>query len=143
MNKEEILRVIPHRPPMLFVDDIEEVVYKERVRGVKVVSADEPWAQGHFPGDPVFPGTLMTETMAQIGCFLYYHGSDTGVIRAYLSKLEDIKLLKTVRPGDRIVVEGSLVQEFGDFSKIKCAATVNGEVVAKGFVTYFFPEGQR
>ena len=143
MNKEEILRVVPHRAPMLFIDDIEEVVYKKYVRGVKIVSGDEPWAEGHFPGRPVFPGALMIETMAQIGCFLYYHGPTTGVIHAYLSKVDDVKLLKTVLPGDKITVEGTLIEEFGNFSKIKCIAKRENELVAKGYITYFFPEAER
>ena len=140
MNKEEILRVMPHRPPMLFVDDILDVVYKEKVRGIKKVSESELWVKGHFPGDPVFPGALMLETMAQIGCFLYYHGPESAPIRAHIAKIEEVKFIKNVRPGDTITVEGTLVEEFDKFSKIKVTAKVGEEIAAKGVVTYYFIE---
>lgn len=140
MNKEEILRVIPHRYPMLFVDDIEEVVYKERVRGVKKITASEPWAEGHFPGNPVFPGALTLETMSQIGCFVFYHGPDTPTIHARIAKIEEVKFIKAVLPGDTLVVEGTLVEEFDKFAKIKVTAKVGEEIAAKGVVTYYFIE---
>ncbi len=140
MNKEEILRVVPHRPPMLFIDDILSVEYKKSVRGVKNVSESEPWAQGHFPGDPVFPGALMLETMAQIGCFLYYHGPETAPILAHLAKADDLKWTKKVVPGNTVVVEGVLLEEFDKLSKVKVTAKVGTEIVAKGTLTYFFVE---
>ncbi len=140
MDRQDILNTILQREPFLFVDDILSVDYGKSVEGVKEVKADEPWAKGHFPGEPVFPGVLMLETMAQIGCFLYYKGKDTGKVKAILSKIEDAKFLKKVVPGDRIVVKGNLIESIGQFSKIKCVATANGEVAAKATVTYYIEE---
>ena len=82
----------------------------------------------------------MLETMAQIGCFLYYHGPESAPIRAHIAKIEEIKFTKNVRPGDTIVVEGVLLEEFDKFAKIKVTAKVDEETAAKGVVTYYFIE---
>ena len=138
MTKQEIYSTLPHRYPMLFVDDILEVDYGKYVKGIKNVSMNEPWIQGHFPDDPVFPGILTIETMAQIGGFIYYTKDDNKSLKAYLSKVEEVKFLDKVVPGDQLVVEGEMITEFGKFAKVRCKAKVNNKVVAKGFVTYYF-----
>lgn len=140
MTKQEIYSTLPHRYPMLFVDDILEVDYGKNVKGVKNVSMNEPWTQGHFPDDPVFPGVLTIETMAQIGGFIYYTKEDNKSLKAYLSKVEEVKFLGKVVPGDQLVVEGKMITEFGNFAKVRCIAKVNSKVVAKGLITYYFEE---
>lgn len=140
MKTEEIYNTLPHRYPMLFVDDIYEVIYGKSVRGVKNVTMNEPWVQGHFPDEPVFPGVLIIETMAQIGGFMFYSDDEKVNLKAYLSKIDEVKFLRKVVPGNQLIVEASFLERFGRFVKVKCSAVVEGKVAAKAIVTYFFNE---
>lgn len=141
MDKKEIYNSLPHRYPMLFVDDILEVKYGKYVKGIKNVSMNEPWVQGHFPDEPVFPGVLTIETMAQICGFIYYtESAEAMFLKAYLSKVEEVKFIKKIYPGDKIVVEGFVLLEFNKFTKVKCIAKVDGKIVAKAIITYYFNE---
>lgn len=101
---------------------------------------NEPWTKGHFPDNPVFPGVLIIETMAQIGGFIYYTKDDNKSLKTYLSKVEEVKFLGKVVPGDQLVVEGEVIIEFGNFARANCKAKVNNKVVAKGLITYYFEE---
>lgn len=138
MDREIILKALPHRYPFLFVDDILEVQTNERVIGIKNISFNEPWATGHFPNDPVFPGVLLVETMAQIGGFVFYDEGSEDNLAAYLSRIESAKFLKKVYPGQTVVVEGKCISTFSNIAKVKCIARVKGEKVAETSVTYFF-----
>lgn len=140
MDKKTIYETLPHRYPMLFVDDIHEIRYGEYVKGVKNVSNNEPWAIGHFPDEPVFPGVLMIETMAQIGGFMFYSENREASLKAYLSKIDEVKFLKKVFPGEQLVVEATLAERFSRFVRVRCTAKVNGKAAAKAIVTYFFDD---
>ncbi|MGI6256705.1 MAG: 3-hydroxyacyl-ACP dehydratase FabZ [Anaerovoracaceae bacterium] len=138
MEAREIYQALPHRYPMLLVDDIYEVKYGEYVRGVKNVTNNEPWSTGHFPDNPVFPGVLVLESMAQIGGFMFYKEGGDSYLQAYLSKLDEVKFIKKVFPGDQLIVEAELIDQFSNFVKAKCVGKVNGKPVAKAIVTYYF-----
>lgn len=140
MYKKIIYETLPHRYPMLFVDDICEIRYGEYVKGIKNVSNNEPWVTGHFPEDPVFPGVLIIETMAQIGGFMFYEETRETSLKAYLSKVDEVKFIKKVVPGEQLVVEATLIERFSRFVKAQCIAKVNGKNVAKAVVTYFFDD---
>ncbi|ASA20193.1 3-hydroxyacyl-ACP dehydratase FabZ [Paenibacillus donghaensis] len=139
MDKQRILKFLPHRDPFLFVDDILEIQHKQKVIGIRQVKADEPWAAGHFPGDPVFPGVLLIETMAQIGSFVFYnelsaaHGLDS-----YLAQVEKVKFVRKVRPGQTLTCEGRFISEFGNFARVSCCAKVADETVSEAVITYYF-----
>lgn len=138
MDREVILNVLPHRYPFLFVDDIFEVEYQKRVVGIKNVSFNEPWILGHFPDEPVFPGVLLIEAMAQICGFIFYDEKKGGKFISYLSKINNAKFIEKVTPGDTVVVEGFLENLFGNFAKVKAVAKVNKKKVAEAEITYFF-----
>lgn len=142
MDREIILKALPHRYPFLFVDDILEIDFKQRVVGIKNISFNEPWATGHFPNDPVFPGVLLVETMAQIGGFIFFDEDSKDNLDAYLSRIESAKFLKKVYPGQTVVVEGAYVSSFANIAKVKCIARVNGQKVAETIVTYFFRKNE-
>lgn len=138
MDREVILKVLPHRYPFLFVDDIYEIEYQKKVVGIKNVSFNEPWILGHFPDEPVFPGVLLIETMAQICGFIFYDEEKGGKFISYLSKIDNAKFIGKVAPGHTVVVEGTLENLFGNFAKVKAVAIVNKKKVAEAKITYFF-----
>jgi UDP-3-O-[3-hydroxymyristoyl] N-acetylglucosamine deacetylase/3-hydroxyacyl-[acyl-carrier-protein] dehydratase len=129
---EDIMRVLPHRYPFLLVDRILEIEENKRVVGIKNVTINEPFFQGHFPGHPIMPGVLIVEAMAQVGGMLLLgtlEEPDTKVV--YFMSIDNIKFRKPVRPGDQIVFEVEMVQVRGKIAKTRGVAKVDGEVVAE------------
>jgi UDP-3-O-[3-hydroxymyristoyl] N-acetylglucosamine deacetylase / 3-hydroxyacyl-[acyl-carrier-protein] dehydratase len=128
---EEIMRVLPHRYPFLLVDRVVEIEEK-RIVGVKNVTINEPFFQGHFPGHPIMPGVLIIEAMAQVGGMLLM-GSvpnpETKVV--YFTSLNNVKWRRPVRPGDQLRFELELLQVRGMVCKMSGVAKVDGEVVAE------------
>jgi UDP-3-O-[3-hydroxymyristoyl] N-acetylglucosamine deacetylase/3-hydroxyacyl-[acyl-carrier-protein] dehydratase len=128
---EEIMDVLPHRYPFLLVDRILEHDGKRAV-GIKNVTINEPFFQGHFPGDPVMPGVLIIEAMAQVGGFVLLGNvkdRDTKVI--YFTSLDNVKWRRPVRPGDQLRFEVELTQVRGLAARLKGVALVDGNLVAE------------
>jgi len=132
MNMEDIF---PCKKPFLFVDEIIEMKYLEYSKGKKTVKGDEFWVEAQLPNDPIFPGVLLLETMAQIGS-LILKGSDQEKPNAYLSEVEKLKLIKKVIPGNEVIVEGTFIDSTGYFVKIRTKAFVQGIKVAEAEITY-------
>ena len=129
---EDIMRVLPHRYPFLLVDRIIEIEPGKRVVGIKNVTINEPFFQGHFPGHPIMPGVLIVEAMAQVGGMLLLgdlEEPDTKVV--YFMSLDNVRFRKPVKPGDQIVFEVTIVQIRGRIAKTTGVARVDGEVVAE------------
>jgi UDP-3-O-[3-hydroxymyristoyl] N-acetylglucosamine deacetylase/3-hydroxyacyl-[acyl-carrier-protein] dehydratase len=129
---EDIMRVLPHRYPFLLVDRILEIEEGKRVVGIKNVTINEPFFQGHFPGHPIMPGVLIVEAMAQVGGMLLLGGledPDTKVV--YFMSLDNVRFRKPVKPGDQIVFEVEIIQIRGKIAKTRGVARVDGEVVAE------------
>ncbi len=129
---EEIMKVLPHRYPFLLVDRIVELEPKSRVVGIKNVTINEPFFQGHFPGHPIMPGVLIVEAMAQTGGMLLL-GSlpDPEAKVVYFTTLDNVKFRRPVRPGDQLRFELDLVQVRGPVCRMRGVAKVDGEVVAE------------
>lgn len=122
MRQEEIKTVLPQRGSMRMVDDILELTPGETVTGYKKIKKDEFWAEGHFPGNPVFPGVLLIEHMAQTALFLQYCKKEISFQKVYLAKVDQIKFLSVVIPGMELYTEIKKISEIGGF--IKASATV-------------------
>jgi UDP-3-O-[3-hydroxymyristoyl] N-acetylglucosamine deacetylase/3-hydroxyacyl-[acyl-carrier-protein] dehydratase len=126
------MKVLPHRYPFLLVDRILEVEERKRIVGLKNVSINEPFFQGHFPGHPIMPGVLIIEAMAQVGGVLLMgmvpEPSDKVV---YFMSLDNVKFRRPVRPGDQLRFELELTQVRGMVCKMRGIARVDGEVVAE------------
>ena len=102
MNREEIKKLLPHREPMLLVDEAEAVDEKT-ARGSYTIKGDEFFLQGHFPGQPVTPGVMLCEMMAQTCCVLL--SGQSGGKTPYFTSLDKVKFKKTVLPGDKLEIE--------------------------------------
>ncbi len=135
----EIMKALPHRYPFLFCDRILEVEYGKTVKGIKNVTINEPFFQGHFPDDPIMPGVLILEVMAQIGGFIFYNSDDIEKsLKGKIVKISEAKFLASVLPGDILEVEGKFLERIGNYSQVGLSAKVDKKVVAKAVITYFF-----
>jgi len=129
---EDIMKVLPHRYPFLLVDRVTELEPGKRVVGIKNVTINEPFFQGHFPGHPIMPGVLIIEAMAQVGGMLLLGAiEDPSSKVVYFTSLNDVKWRRPVRPGDQLRFELDLLQVRGMMCKMKGVAKVDGEVVAE------------
>lgn len=131
---QEIYKRLPHRYPFLMVDKILSVEEGKTVVGLKNVTVNEPYFQGHFPDEPIMPGVMIIETMAQIGGFVF----DIVNERGYVIGVDKTKFKKVVIPGDTLIVEATLIQRFGSMGKVKAIAKVDNVEVASGEITYNF-----
>ena len=129
---EEIMKVLPHRYPFLLVDRILEIEDGKRIVGVKNVTINEPFFQGHFPGHPIMPGVLIIEAMAQVGGMLLMGAiPDPENKVVYFTSLNNVKWRRPVRPGDQLRFELELLQVRGMMCKMAGVAKVDGQVVAE------------
>ena len=132
MNQDEIRSLLPHRAPMLLVDEIEEIEPGVRAVGIKHVRADEFWCSGHFPGDPILPGVLLAEAMAQVGGVVYMATQEQAGGGVYLLGFDKIRFRKPVRPGDRLRMEVAVVNQRRSIWTFSCEARVGDDRVANG-----------
>ena len=132
MDIERILGVLPHRYPMLLVDRIVEVQGRERIVGIKNVTINEPFFQGHFPGHPIMPGVLIVEAMAQVGCLLVMGAMEQPEDKVvYFMSLDDVKFRRPVVPGDQVRFELEMLQFRGRTCRMRGVGYVDGQVVAE------------
>lgn len=131
LDIQEIMKVLPHRYPILLVDRILECDDEKHIVGIKNVSANEPFFQGHFPGMPIMPGVLQLEAMAQTaGVLLTRISSDTGGIPFFMS-MDKVKFRKVVRPGDQLRIEIELTKVRAKTARFNAKALVDGAVVSQ------------
>ena len=131
LSIDEIMKVLPHRYPFLLVDRIVEIEPK-RIVGLKNVTINEPFFQGHFPGHPIMPGVLIIEAMAQVGGILLMgqiEGFASKVV--YFMSLDNVKFRRPVKPGDQLQLEADILQVRGMVCKMHGVAKVDGEVVCE------------
>ncbi|MGH9327294.1 MAG: 3-hydroxyacyl-ACP dehydratase FabZ [Terriglobia bacterium] len=136
-NIGDILRILPHRYPFLLVDRIVELEPEKRIVGLKNVTVNEEFFQGHFPGAPVMPGVLIIESMAQVaGVLLYRDLPDKEKKLIYFTGIENAKFRRPVTPGDQILVEMELLSRRNNFGKMAGRATVDGKLAAEATVLF-------
>ncbi len=128
----QIMDILPHRYPFLLVDRIVDVEPERRVVGIKNVTINEPFFQGHFPGHPIMPGVLIVEALAQAGCVLLMDKQiDPAKHIAYFMALDNVKFRRPVVPGDQLRLEVTLMQGKGRTRRLKGEAYVDGQLAAE------------
>ena len=133
---KEIMEILPHRAPFLLIDTIEELEPGVRALGKKCVSMNEPYFQGHFPGNPVMPGVLIMEALAQVGAVAILSQPEWKGRTAYFAGIDKAKFRKKVLPGDVMMLEMTIIKVKGPVGIGKAVATVDGKVVAEAELTF-------
>jgi len=134
MNVNDIRKILPHRYPFLLVDRILTLEPKVRAVGLKNVTVNEQFFQGHFPGNPIMPGVLIIEAMAQVSGILAFHSGAQGK-SVYFMSIEKTKFRKPVIPGDQLRFEVSVAQNRNNVWKFSGQAFVDDNIVAESDFT--------
>jgi len=135
-----VMKLLPHRYPFLMVDRVAKLE-GNHIIGVKNVTVNESYFQGHFPGHPVMPGVLQLEAMAQVAGIVMLKSAENAGKIAYFMSAEDVKWRKPVHPGDVLVIDVELTKMRGKIGKAKGVCKVQGEVVSEAAVTFMLVEG--
>ncbi len=135
LDINEIMDLLPHRYPFLLVDRIVSIEEGKSITGVKNVSINEPFFIGHFPGQPIMPGVLIIEAMAQVSGILAFKSGVEKAKSVYFLSIEKAKFRQPVFPGDQLVMDITTVQQRGTVWKFSGTAKVNDKVVAEAGFT--------
>mgnify|MGYP000664775273 FL=1 len=133
---QEIMEILPHRHPFLLIDTIEELEPGRRAVGKKCVTFSEPYFAGHFPGNPVMPGVLIIEALAQTGAAAILSLPENRGKTAYFAGIDKAKFKQMVRPGDVLTLETQIIRTKGPIGVGEAVATVDGKLVAKAELTF-------
>ena len=136
LNIEQIQEIIPHRPPFLLVDKITDYVPGEWAKGIKAVTANEPFFVGHFPQYKVMPGVLIIEALAQVGAVAILSLPENKGKLAFFGGIKNARFKKQVRPGDVLELSCELIERRGPIGFGKAVAKVDGKVAAQGELTF-------
>lgn len=132
LDIDQVLAYMPHRYPFLLIDRVLEIEADKKIVGIKNVTVNEPFFQGHFPGKPVMPGVLILEALAQLsGILLLKRSEDKGRL-AYFLSIDKAKFRKVVRPGDQLRLESEVLKLKGRLLKTRSRALVDGTVACEG-----------
>lgn len=136
LSAKEIMEIIPHRQPFLLIDTVEELIPGVRAVARKCVSYNEPFFQGHFPAEPVMPGVLIVEALAQTGAVAILSLEENKGKTAYFAAIQSAKFKKKVVPGDVLVLETEIIKTKGSIGIGKATATVDGKVAVQAELTF-------
>lgn len=136
LSAKEIMEIIPHRQPFMLIDTVEELTPGVRAVAKKCVSYNEPFFQGHFPAEPVMPGVLIVEALAQTGAVAILSLEENKGKTAYFAAIQSAKFKKKVAPGDVLVLETEIIKQKGSIGIGKATATVDGKIAVQAELTF-------
>lgn len=136
LNKEEIEKIIPQRDPFLMIDEVETFIPGKSAVAYKHVRADEWYFKGHFPGNPIMPGVLITESLAQTGAVAILSTEEAKGKNALFGGVDKLRFKKIVVPGDTLKLEVKIIKQKGPIGVGEAIATVDGKLAAKGELTF-------
>lgn len=136
MDIVQIMATIQHRYPFLLVDRMLELEPGKRAVGLKNVTMNEEFFQGHFPGNPIMPGVLIIEHAAQVGGILLLASTDQAGKLALFAGIDEMKFRRKVVPGDQLITEVNIIRVSGRAGKVSVVSRVDGEVAAEGQYTF-------
>jgi 3-hydroxyacyl-[acyl-carrier-protein] dehydratase len=140
LGRAEIEAILPHREPFLLLDEVTEIEPGVRVVARKHVREDEWYLAGHFPGNPIMPGVLMVEALAQTGAVAVLSEESNKGKLALFAGIDDVRFKRLVRPGDTLELECVLERVRGPVGRGKAKATVDGELAVRGTLTFALTE---
>jgi 3-hydroxyacyl-[acyl-carrier-protein] dehydratase len=140
LGRREIEAILPHRDPFLLLDEVVELRPGDRVVARKRVREDEWYLRGHFPGRPIMPGVLIVEAMAQTGAVAVLADEENRGKLALFAGIDDVRFKRIVEPGDELEVTCELERVRGPIGRGKATATVDGELAARGTLTFAVTE---
>jgi UDP-3-O-[3-hydroxymyristoyl] N-acetylglucosamine deacetylase/3-hydroxyacyl-[acyl-carrier-protein] dehydratase len=143
LDIRQIAKILPHRYPFLLVDKVVEIEGDRRIKGVKNVSFNEQFFQGHFPGTPIMPGVLVVEAMAQISGLLFAQRLEHTGKLAVLFSMDGVKLRKAVVPGDQLILVAETVKSRKRAAQCRCKAMVGDAVVAEAQIKFMLTDDER
>jgi 3-hydroxyacyl-[acyl-carrier-protein] dehydratase len=136
LGRAQIEAILPHREPFLLIDTVLELEPGARVVARKTVRPDEWYLAGHFPGRPVMPGVLIVEAMAQTGAVAVLSEEENRGRLAFFAGIDGVRFKRVVEPGDQLELTCELERVRGPFGRGKATATVDGELAARGTLTF-------
>ncbi|MED3393163.1 3-hydroxyacyl-ACP dehydratase FabZ [Bacillus wiedmannii] len=136
LDIQQIKEIIPHRYPFLLVDKVLEVEEGKRAIGIKNVTANEEFFNGHFPDYPVMPGVLIVEALAQVGAVAMLKKEENRGRLAFFAGIDNCRFKRQVRPGDQLRLEVEMTRVRGAIGKGKAIATVDGEIACETEITF-------
>lgn len=140
LNKEQVMEIIPHRDPFLLIDGITELEIGKKAVGYKDVTENEYYFKGHFPGNPVMPGVIIVESLAQVGAVSVLSMDAYKGKTAYFGGIDNCRFRRMVKPGDKLILEVTLTKLRGIIGKGQAVATVDGEVACECEITFIIPK---
>ncbi|MBR1892350.1 MAG: 3-hydroxyacyl-ACP dehydratase FabZ [Lachnospiraceae bacterium] len=136
MKAKDIMEIIPHRQPFMLVDTIEELEEGKRAVGTKCVTYNEPFFAGHFPGEPVMPGVLIVEALAQVGAVAILSEPENKGKTAYFAAINKVRFKRKVEPGDVLILETEIIEKKGPMGIGKATAKVGDKVAVTAELTF-------
>lgn len=136
MKQDDILKIIPHRDPFVFIDEVITIEPGKKIKAIKYIKEDEDYFKGHFPNNPVMPGVLMVEALAQAGAVLLLNESKYKGKTAYFAGIDQCRFKRIVNPGEALELDVELTKLKGPVGKANAIATVNGEIACSALLTF-------
>ena len=136
LNNIDIQKILPHRYPFLLVDKILELDEGKSIKGIKNVTINEPFFQGHFPGNPIMPGVLICEALAQVGAVMLLSLPENKGKLGVFTGINNFKFRRQVVPGDTLELSAELLTYRHGMGKANVKATVEGQVAAMGEISF-------